>query len=50
MERKEMKVSNIKLRAWIKEKDLMKINIFLEKPKEKCVEVEIGIIPIKKKK
>ena len=44
-----MKLKNFKFRAWITEKDLGKIILHTKKPKEKCVEVEVGFVPIKKK-
>jgi len=42
------KVTNLKMRAWIKDSDLNKIRMFTKKPKEKCVEIEVSLIPLKR--
>ena len=42
-----LKVEKIKLKGWVTLKSLEKVIIFT-KPKEKCVEVNIDVVPIKK--
>ena len=47
---KMIKVKDFKLTGYITEKDFKKCHVHMVKPKEKCIQVLIEIVPIKGRK